>query len=327
MGNRVCDRVRLPCWIVRSLFAWGWQIMLCGKRVSRSPLLWSAVCMAFSGMLSAGHPPAANTSLAPGCAMGECRTGPVRVPAIRGALLQAAALSVVAGPGFSEPRAGSLKALPRRSRARLPSWYRRAQAAQLRDQTRPAERVGSTSGRSAAPVRVREPVPAAPGSHSREPLRLARASLSTSATSEPPAARRSSHAPRHAPRATRRRRLIEESLEQSFTAQAPQAAHERSPRALPAHQQLGQSSPSPTPLGSDNFTQTIRSNLKGHYALAEPVVINSTLGLPLGDDRTPFEGRLVGTDSNSLRLDLKKDGGDLALFGGLKGAHVDLVGA
>ena len=56
---------------------------------------------------------------------------PTTVARAQGALLQAAALSVAVGPGHQQQvQRQRIREVSRRSRARLPSWYRRSQAAQ-----------------------------------------------------------------------------------------------------------------------------------------------------------------------------------------------------
>ena len=81
---------------------------------------------------------------------------------------------------------------------------------------------------------------------------------------------------------------------------------------------------SPIPLVSRNFS-CIGHNLGGDYQLVEPVVLNTGMGLPLGNDTHPFTGRLTGTGSNSLELHLgREDPGDLCIFGGLEQATVNL---
>ena len=93
-------------------------------------------------------------SRAPACQQGDCRplAGAARV---QGALLQAAALSVVSAVPGSPTGRRPLKALPRRSRSRLPSWYTRTQMAQWRH-TAPLPTVAHRSVRPGTEARVRE---------------------------------------------------------------------------------------------------------------------------------------------------------------------------
>ncbi|MCY4472752.1 MAG: hypothetical protein OXC07_08065, partial [Kistimonas sp.] len=69
---------------------------------------------------------------APGCVRGACRPGPGAGARLQGAFLQTAALSVALRPGSAQAqqlRKSGLRAQSRSRRARLPSWYRRAQVA------------------------------------------------------------------------------------------------------------------------------------------------------------------------------------------------------
>ena len=98
-------------------------------------------------------------SVAPPCHRSDCRPGQNPAVRVQGALLQAAALSVASASLGRQGSGRPGKDLPRRHKTRLPSWYKRAQAAQLRGQAVPvAARV-----QRQVPIRarVREARPAA----------------------------------------------------------------------------------------------------------------------------------------------------------------------
>ena len=179
----------------------------------RAGLASLAVWMALSPGLMAGERNL-SASVAPVCARGECRPAPHAGARVQGALLQAAALSVVGGPRGAQTAGGRVKDLPRRSQARLPSWYRRAQAAQLQGQS-PTVAAGRNATAPPRQARVRESSGGAAvgtGGRVRTPSLPSMRDASTAAVEPKPS--RSAIRPRSEARGARHRRLIEESMEQ-----------------------------------------------------------------------------------------------------------------
>jgi len=273
---------------------------------------------------------------APGCVRGACRPGPGAGARLQGAFLQTAALSVALGPGSAQAqqlRKSGLRAQSRSRRARLPSWYRRAQVAEMRSQAMPAPQLAA-SVPARARARVREPAVPAAGDRSqgREFVRQGRASSSLAAAAdsapEPAPARVRSAVTRAETRGARHRRLIQESLEElDGEMEMDWEAEAREPRDVPSRPMPD---PSATPLGSTNFTSAIKADPSGNYELVEPVTLTTTTDLPLSNASHPFRGTLRGRGSNSLEVYLTKTnqtnhtGGDLHLFEGLANATIDL---
>ncbi|MCY4471962.1 MAG: hypothetical protein OXC07_03960, partial [Kistimonas sp.] len=128
--------------------------------VVRSGLLSLALMLVCSPGAWAGHRNASFSQTAPSVARAQ------------GVVLQAAALSVAVGPGHQQQlRRQQARDLSRRSQARLPAWYKRAQAAQRHRDTGAVAAVRpGTQPQSGA--RVREPSGVPPrGSSVRKPAR------------------------------------------------------------------------------------------------------------------------------------------------------------
>ncbi|MCY4472841.1 MAG: hypothetical protein OXC07_08535, partial [Kistimonas sp.] len=295
--------------------------MLSGRGEWRFGMALLAVCLVCGQPVHAGDRRMTNGSLlVPACARGECRSG--AGARVQGALLQTAALSVALGPGGSRMGNLRLRDQPRRSRARLPSWYRRAQTAEVRGQAAPVAQVRSAPVQPSVRTRVRERVVAGANERSQgaELERQGRAAASVS-TDARPGRQRAAALPRPEVRAARHRRLIQESLE-AMVSEMDWEAQERELRDVPAAQM---SSPEQTSLVNHNFSSTIRDNPSGNYRLAESVLLNSTTDLPLSNETHPFRGTLKGTVDTSLRIDLNESAGrNLHVFGGLANASVDL---
>jgi len=135
----------------------------------------------------------------------------------QGTLLQAAALSVAVGPGHQQTGRRGVRELPRRCRARLPSWYRRAQAAQEQGRSNLVAAV-CPAGQPQSRARVRESGRALkPGGRSvRKPARQQRGGKAVVvARAEPVQGRASTRFDADA-RGARHRRLVQESLEQEL---------------------------------------------------------------------------------------------------------------
>ena len=127
--------------------------------MARSGPVWrlgSLLWLAFSGALLAGDRPATTLSQLPGCPRGECQARHQGAARVQGALLQVAALSMVRGADHAPGSGRQLKDLPHRSKARLPSWYRRAQAAQVRSQITSVPRLRPGPVPPPARARVRQ---------------------------------------------------------------------------------------------------------------------------------------------------------------------------
>ncbi|MCY4472801.1 MAG: hypothetical protein OXC07_08330, partial [Kistimonas sp.] len=255
----------------------------------------------------------------------NCRPG-VQMQA---AVLHTAALSVASGPGNPQAIRQKVRQLPRSRRAnKLPSWYKRAQAAALRSQSFPMQRLRTGPVQPSARVRIREPVasPASERSPARDLARQERGAASVTARSAPVRGR-DGLASRPESRGTRHRRLVQESLDtldtlDTMDEEMDWEAGNRALRGAPAHLM---DDPLERPLGNENFTRAIKTDPFGHYRLVEPVVFNSTTDLPLSNATHPFCGRLTGSGANSLQLDLtRQEDGDLHLFGGLVNAFMDL---
>ena len=172
-----------------------------------------ALCCAGGSTLMAGERNL-SASVAPVCARGECRPVPHAGARVQGALLQAAALSVASGPRAAQTAGGRVRDLPRRNHARLPSWYRRAQAAQLQGQS-PTVAAARNAAAPPRQARVREsPRAAATAGHGhvRSPTHLSTQKTTPDATMPTPL--RSAAKPRTEARGARHRRLIEESMAQ-----------------------------------------------------------------------------------------------------------------
>ena len=173
-----------------------------------------AICLFFVSPAHAGDGLVTKGSRAPACVRGDCQAGPPRAVQLPGALLQAAALSVALGSGHGQMSQHRMKDLPRRSKARLPHWYKRAQAAQARHLVAPAEKMHSASVQSGARTRVREAGPSPVTAQPRNRPGSARAAVSAVA-SESARIMRTARAGSQA-RGARHRRLVQDSLEQSF---------------------------------------------------------------------------------------------------------------
>ncbi|MCY4472927.1 MAG: hypothetical protein OXC07_08970, partial [Kistimonas sp.] len=276
--------------------------------------------------LSAGQPVYAGEGgvakvRAPVCVRGDCRPAPGAQ--MQSLILQTAALSVARGSGSAQAVKQKLRNFPQSRRARLPSWYKRAQAAEVRGQSSSVPQLRAGSVQPSARTRVRESVKPAVSEQSqgRDQVRQGRAAVAVTTTSE--ASRvRSAAGSRPATRGMRHRRLVQESLD-AMDGEMGWDTGGRGPRSASAQ---GPYDPTATPLGSANFISGIKANLSGNYRLAGAVALNSTEGLPLGNDSHPFRGKLTGTSENSLQLNLAKDGGgDLSLFGGLEDAHINMT--
>jgi len=261
---------------------------------------------------------------APVCVRGDCRPG--SGAQMQGVLLQTAALSVASGAGRAQGVKQKLGNLPQSRKARLPSWYKRAQAAELRGQAASVQQVRAGPVQPRARTRVREPetLAASGRSQGRERARQGRAVVSATTTSEAPRVR-SAAGPRPEMRGARHRRLVQESLDAMDAMDNADNAMDweagaREPRSVSAR-----SMPDPVPLVSANFTRGIKANLSGNYKLAEPVTLGFSQDLPLGNETHPFRGTLRGTAENSLEVRMDKPGGgDLHVFGSLESATIDL---
>ena len=100
-----------------------------------------------------------SVSVAPICHRSDCRPGQGPAVRVQGALLQAAALSVASASLGRQGSGRPGKDLPRRHQTRLPSWYKRSQAAQLRGQAVPV--AASVQQKMPIRARVREAKPTA----------------------------------------------------------------------------------------------------------------------------------------------------------------------
>ena len=179
--------------------------------VGISGLLSLVLCLVCSSAAWAGHRNQ-SSSVTPGSAARA-----------QGTLLQAAALSVAVGPGQQLGGKQQISQLPRRCRVRLPSWYRRAQAAQLQGRCRELASV-RPADRPQLRARVREPgrVLAESGGSRRKPARQQRVKSTASARAASVRGRASLRFDSDA-RGARHRRLVQDALEQEADSQARQS--------------------------------------------------------------------------------------------------------